>query len=82
MIFSRQCLEIKGYHTAGGVGGKSLTPEKCVSSEFPNVSFNSLVTAELKGKVDFSFSLFLVVKIFSLSKIRILVSGCQSKSLD
>lgn len=41
--------EIQGYHTAEEGGGVSLAYWKCISSEFPNASFNSLVTAQLKG---------------------------------
>lgn len=42
--------EIQGYHTTEeGGGGVSLASWKCISFELPNASFNSLITAQLKG---------------------------------
>lgn len=50
VTFSR---EIQGYHTAEEGGGVSLASWKCISFEFHNASFNSLVTAEGEGLVEF-----------------------------
>lgn len=68
MKFSRQCFEIEGYHMGVGGGERvSVASGKCISCEFHNASFNSLVTAELNCLVEFSSSLSIDSKIIELN---------------